>query len=363
MSLTPSSIIGLVSWDYSRPKGGMGRSLQGIVDALRRGGFPIRVFAPYSEDRKTASFLRFTHRFGGHLLFSFLLPFVLSRRLQHDRIHHLLVPVGPGGIFLVRRPPVPTVAIVYHSYAQQAALVPGQWWKRIFQPFEARTLSFCNHIICFSEDTKRALMDAYSLTSDCITVLPHAMSIPHTMNSSRNPMLCVCIARLEARKGVDILLHAWPTILQSFPHAQLVLVGDGVQRKNIDRFIGNTHGVVRQTNLSKDVLQALLQRASIAFCPAYLEGFGLACVEAMAAGCTVIASDVDGLRQLIVPGKTGLLVPAGDSEACASAAIGVLAHPEISGQIGENAKKSIQKMCNPTAADHALCALANRLFA
>lgn len=363
MSLTPSSTIGLLAWDYGRPKGGMGRSLQGIVDTLRRGGFPIRVLAPYSEDRKTASFLRFTHRFGGHLLFSLLLPFVLSRRVQHDHIHHLLVPVGPGGIFLVRRPPVPTVAIVYHSYAQQAALVPGQWWKRIFQPFEARTLSFSNHIICFSDDTKKALMHVYAMPSSSITVLPHAVSMDSAHHLQRDPLLCVCVARLEARKGVDVLLRAWPAIMQRVPDAQLVIVGDGVQRKKIDRLIAQTTGVQRQTNLSSEALQTLLQRAHIAFCPAYLEGFGLACAEAMAAGCTVITSDVDGLRQLIAQGQTGILVPAGDSEALAYATIGVFTNPEISIQLGACAKKSIQTLGDPDSASSKLCECIHSLFA
>lgn len=363
MSLMPNAIIGVLSWDYLQPKGGMGRSLQWIVQALRRDGLSVRAVAPCVDHQCDISFLSWTRRYGGHVLFSFLLPFALARHIRRAGITQMLCPIGPGGIFWFCHPPVPTIAIVYHSYWQQAALVPGQRWKKLFCLLERRSLSFCSDIFCFSIDTKHALVDAYGLDPTHIIVLPHAVSFPEHRFPAKQSMLCVCVARLEARKGVEVLLRAWPTIVQHVPHARLIVVGDGVLQHSIDRCIRATVGAERRSHVSQETLHALLQEAQIAFFPAYLEGFGLACAEAMIAGCAVIASDVDGLRRFIQQGENGMLVAAGDTHALAAAAIHLLQHPHVAQQMGERAMKHIRTVVNPLDADRAVCHAVRSLFA
>ncbi len=373
--------IGLLTWDYGKPKGGMGRSLQHIVEVLRsvhvgappsvlagppsseawrpalesNGSAPVKtvsILAPCPGESGDDPLLRFTARFGGQILFSLLLPFVLERRLRG--LDRLLLPVGPGGVLLLSKPSVESVAIVYHSYAQQSALVPGQRWKKMFCPFERRTLSFCSKIICVCDDTKQALMRAYEIDPSNIIVVPHAVA-PSAVQAMRDPLLCVCVARLEARKGVDVLLRAWPQIHHMVPDARLVIVGDGVQREKIDRMIGKLTGVERRSSLPQKELDLLLAQASVAFCPAYLEGFGLACAEAMLAGCCVIASNTDGLRSLI-DDECGILVPPGDHAAFADAAIRALRNADLRTSISHAAVKRIKILCDPATADAAFIA-------
>jgi glycosyltransferase involved in cell wall biosynthesis len=368
MSGMHNKTLGVLSWDYGRPKGGMGRSLQTIAAALQRGGFSLRVIATCAGDAPDDPFLRITRHIGGQVLFSLLLPFTLNRRLRRTKqgeqaADQLLLPVGPGGVLLLRRLPVPVTAIVYHSYAQQAALVPGQWWKKIFCPFEKRTLRFCTHILCFSDDTRRALIGAYGIENARITVLPHPVAVSETSSVERDPLLCLCVARLDQRKGVGDLLRAWPSIHSQHPQARLVLVGDGSQRRMIDRLIARTTNVERRSTVTQQELDTLLARAQVAFCPAYLEGFGLACAEAMAAGCCVIASDADGLRQLVVQGESGVLVPAGDCDALAAAAVGVLSDPEQAHRLGKAAVARIRSVCDVVTAERKLCDAVRSRFA
>lgn len=112
--------------------------------------------------------------------------------------------------------------------------------------------------------------------------------------------------------------------------------------------------VERRASVSQRELGDLLSRAQIAFCPAYLEGFGLACAEAMAAGCVTIASDADGLRQLVHDG-TGVLVPAGDTAALASATDAILSDRSRMQQLSADGAAFIRDACDPVSADRALC--------
>lgn len=341
--------IGLVTWDYSNPKGGMGRSLQWIADELRAClsgrqvvGCRLLVFTPTKKV------------WGGQIFFSFLLLFTLHRWMRNHAIHRLLLPVGPGGVFLLRKTRVKIASIVYHTYKQQSQLVPGQWWKKLFVPLERRTLRMSSDILCFAEDTMRVLVQEYGIAPEKIHLLPHAINLAAwEFHGEKDSRLCVCVARLEKRKGVDALMKAWPLVIEKIPDAKLAIVGQGVQSKNIDAAIKNIgSSVVRHSSLSQKEIQSLVQRASIALCPAYLEGFGLAAAEAMAAQCCMIASDTDGLRNLIDE-RTGILVKAGDGAALADAMIHALSHENIRITLGKNAHAWISEHCNPqTASAH-----------
>ncbi len=325
--------VGLISWDFALRKGGMGRSLAWIASALREGGIVVRVGSPVVGDTERA-LLPVTRCIGGHLLFSLLLPPVLRRWIARNGVNRLLLPVGPGGVLLWGRPPMPFDAVVYHTYLQQWRAVPGQRWKRVFVPLERRMLRRAERIFCFCEDTARVLRENMGIAGEKVRVLPHAVAwkgegCEGGQESKKREKgqkgLCVCIARLEERKGVRVLLKAWKIVVQHVPDARLVIVGRGKQARCIDRLIATVGPSVRRVpHLPQTELQALVLQAAIALCPAYLEGFGLAAAEAMAAGTAVIASDVDGLRSLIVHEHTGLLVPAGDAPSLSAAIVRLL---------------------------------------
>lgn len=305
----------------------MGRSLQWMADALRRAGGVV-VIATTENSAHTDAICTFSRAFGGHLLFSLCLPFRLASWIRRRGIETLLLPVGPGGVFLLRGAHVRrTIAVVYHTYLQQASSVPGQAWKRVFLPLERSTLARADRILCFSPDTKQALLEHYRIAPDRLTLLAHGIDVDPWMAhpSEKEKGLCVCIARLEARKGVEVLLAAWKQVILRVPSARLLLIGKGVLASRIDatiRALGSS--IMRRENVSPDVLRETVARAVIAVVPSYLEGFGLAAAEAMAGAAACIASDVDGLRSLIVHQETGVLVPPGNPHALADAIVDLL---------------------------------------
>jgi len=90
-----------------------------------------------------------------------------------------------------------------------------------------------------------------------------------------------------------------------------------------------------------DELLRLYERAAVVACPSRREGFGVACLEAMAAGRPVVASSVGGLRDLVVDGETGLLVPPGDVAALRAALEQLLGDAGLRERLGRAARERV----------------------
>jgi len=86
-------------------------------------------------------------------------------------------------------------------------------------------------------------------------------------------------------------------------------------------------------------LEGLYARAAVVACPSRREGFGVACLEAMAHARPVVATDVGGLRDLVVDGKTGLVVPPRDPVALREALERLLADRELRCRLGGAARE------------------------
>ena len=132
----------------------------------------------------------------------------------------------------------------------------------------------------------------------------------------------VSIGRFSEQKGQLVLIEAMAQIVKEHPKAQLTLVGDGEMRPQIEAAI-NTHGLDKNITLTgwlseEDVHRELI-RAQALVMPSFAEGLPMVIMEAMAAGRPVIATYIAGIPELVQPGKTGWLVPAGDAGALAEA--------------------------------------------
>jgi glycosyltransferase involved in cell wall biosynthesis len=116
--------------------------------------------------------------------------------------------------------------------------------------------------------------------------------------------------RLELIKGVNHLIEALSVLAPEFPDLRLEIAGDGSLR-------GDLELRCRQLRLSDIVsflgwrndLPSVMAGWDVFVLPSLNEGFGVAALEAMAAGLPVIASDVGGLSELVENGETGWLVP------------------------------------------------------
>ncbi len=178
-----------------------------------------------------------------------------------------------------------------------------------------------------SAERRRTTRDALSLAHTALYVPPGSP-------------LVVYAGRLHPGKGLDELLSAWTKVLARWPDGRLWLVGEGPHRAALV-------AEIERLGLSATVVLAgvfqqiddLLAAADLFVLPSHQEGMSLALLEAMAAGVPIVATDIPGNRELIAPGRQGLLVPPRRVEPLAAAMLRILDDPRAAEDLGEAARE------------------------
>ena len=145
----------------------------------------------------------------------------------------------------------------------------------------------------------------------------------------------VHVARLNEVKDQATLLKASRLVLDLNPTFVLDLVGDGEMRAELELLaedLGMSHAV--NFHGFHDNVERFLRQANVFVLSSVSEGIAITLLEAMAAGLPVVATDVGGNREVVIPGETGLLVPPSDPIALAQAMIELLSNPERSMRMG-----------------------------
>jgi colanic acid/amylovoran biosynthesis glycosyltransferase len=153
---------------------------------------------------------------------------------------------------------------------------------------------------------------------------PHLFSKPQPLPSG--PLRLVNIGRLSEQKGQLLLVEAMATAVLSVPDLHLTLVGDGALRPQIEAAItsfGLKSHITLTGWLDEAGVRAQLASSHALVLPSFAEGLPMVVMEAMASARLVIATYVAGIPELVKPGYTGWLVPAGDIAALSDAIITV----------------------------------------
>jgi glycosyltransferase involved in cell wall biosynthesis len=134
------------------------------------------------------------------------------------------------------------------------------------------------------------------------------------------------VARLDAIKDHETLLGAYRLLHRQIPDSELWIIGDGALRGSLEeRAI--QYGIAASTRFfgnRTDIPELLGQMDVYAFSTTRDEGFGIALIEAMAAGVPVVATDVPACREVLAGGEAGVLVPPADPKSLADAIIDML---------------------------------------
>lgn len=136
---------------------------------------------------------------------------------------------------------------------------------------------------------------------------------PRVRTRAVEPRIAV-VSRLVSHKRFDLLLDALPELRGRWPHLRVDVAGDGPERAALEaraQRLGLQGVVTFHGFVSAEQRQRLLRSAWLTTSPSQAEGWGLTIIEANAEGLPAVAFDVPGLRDSVVDGTTGWLVPRG----------------------------------------------------
>jgi glycosyltransferase involved in cell wall biosynthesis len=136
------------------------------------------------------------------------------------------------------------------------------------------------------------------------------------------------VARLFHLKGHEYVIDAMPSVLMRFPNARFLFVGDGILRNDLAaraRSLGVPDSAIIFAGLveSHDVPAMISAMDLLVHC-SLREGLARVLPQALLAGVPVVSFDVDGAKEVVVPGQTGWLLPPKDTRALADAIISAL---------------------------------------
>jgi glycosyltransferase involved in cell wall biosynthesis len=195
-------------------------------------------------------------------------------------------------------------------------------------------------LVGVSEGVRQSLL-AQGLPADKTIAIPNGIALARFAEPGgvREAGL-VMSARFARQKDHATLIDAMALLAARQVHARLQLAGTGP-------LLGRMQARVARLGLGEQVrflghhadMPGLLRSQAVYVLATHFEGMPLALVEAMAAGCACIASDVIGVRGVIEHGVTGLLVPEGDAPALADAIARLLGEPALAARLGAAARE------------------------
>lgn len=294
-------------YDVARP-GGVQTQARELVDALGAGGDDARLVAAGSPG-VGASVLVPGNRSRAPITLD---PRAVGRVKQVlatvdvVHVHEPFMPLVGWGALGADRPLVAT----FHS-------APARWTRALYRvgaPLGRRILAG-RVVTAVSPVAAQALPASWGP----VTIIPNGLDVSaYERSVPRDPHRVVFVGRDEPRKGLDVLVEAWPRIREAEPAARLRVVGAIRPPQPGIEYLGRVDEATKREELA---------RASVFVAPNLGgESFGMVVAEAMAAGCAPVVSDLPAFRW--VAGEGARRVPEGDPEALAVAVTDLLADPD-----------------------------------
>jgi phosphatidyl-myo-inositol alpha-mannosyltransferase len=257
--------------------------------------------------------------------------FRIRRVLERERfdlihVHEPMTPIpGVAALALARCPIVAT----FHASGELAWLKPGRHlWGFL--------MGRIDHRIAVSEPARASVSRYFPGDYDLI---PNGVFVPERADAGRREEQIVFVGRQEPRKGLQVLLRAWPEIRRRTGVRLRVVGADPLAvRLLFARLRVPDDGVDVIGFLSQEALTAELVAAKALVAPSLGgESFGMVLTRAFACATPVVASDISGYRGVMEP-EAGRLVPAGEPAALADAVVELLADEQAREQLGRSAR-------------------------
>ena len=266
-------------------------------------------------------------------------------------IIHVVNPavLGLAGIIHSKIHNIPLVAS-YHTHLPQylqhygLGMLEGLLWELLKAAHNQAALNLCTSTAMVEELTARGIerVDLWQRGVDTELFHPSLVSEQMRQKLSQNNLeapLLLYVGRLSAEKEIERI----KPILEGIPEARLALVGDGPHREALEKhFVGtNTYFVGYLTGT--DLASAFASADAFVF-PSRTETLGLVLLEAMAAGCPVVAARSGGIPDIVTDGVNGYLFdPKSDDAGAIAATMRLLEEKEEREIIRQNARQEAER--------------------
>lgn len=240
----------------------------------------------------------------------------------------------------------------YLASDQARAIHHVEWWLA----FESWRVIAC------SQYMRDEISDYFQCPQDKIDVIPNGVETARfdqllgkdlsrfrTMYALPFEQIVFSVGRIVYEKGLHVLVRAMPLVLARQPAAKLVVAGKGPELNDL-RSLAWSEGVGEKVLftgfISDDDRDQLFKIADCAVFPSLYEPFGIVALEAMAAQCPVVVSEVGGLKDVVQHAKTGITVYPDDPESLAWGILHTLQQPEWAAARVANAYRVVHEEYN-----------------
>ncbi|PSF39214.1 glycosyl transferase [Aphanothece hegewaldii CCALA 016] len=270
-------------------------------------------------------------------------------KFNPDLIHVVNPAVlGVGGIYYAKKMGIPLVAS-YHThlpqYLQHYGLgsLEGLLWELLKLGHNQAELNLCTSTAMVNELVNHGIerVDLWQRGVDTELFQPHLASDQMRWRLSQghpNSPLLLYVGRVSAEKQIDQI----KPVLETIPDARLAIVGNGPHRESLEaHFAGTkTHFV---GYLQGEELASAFASADAFVFPSRTETLGLVLLEAMAAGCPVVAAASGGIPDIVTDGVNGYLFDPNDPHGAIKATQRLLAAPSEREYLRQNARLEAER--------------------
>lgn len=269
----------------------------------------------------------------------------LYPRFPFDIIHaHVALPDGNAALRLKEKFKKPLVVTI-HGRDFAHTLLKNKRCNRAVRD----VLAGAGRVITVSDKLKKVARENVTQPSKVRTI-HNGITVPKLIEASRNKKTpaggrtILSVSNLIDLKGIDYNLRAVAKLVEKYPDLRYIVVGDGVERKNLKHLAADLKiegRVIFKGQLPHDQVLELMGEADIFSLPSWNEAFGVVYLEAMAAGTPIVACRGAGIEDVIEDRKTGMLVEPRDLADLTRAIDYLLSSPREAQSMGALGRKLV----------------------
>jgi glycogen(starch) synthase len=378
----------MLSWEYTpHIVGGLGKHVVEIVPELVAAGVEVHLVVPNLSDgafneplllpdgspatngsqvyRVNASGMQgdfFSNTWHDNILVTEFGHQLIRHEGGFDLIHDHDWLSGFAGIALKREHHIPLVATIHATemgrnrgnlYGEmQRSIHQAEWWLT----YEAWRIITCSQYMAWEA------MNYFGAPAAKVDVIPNGVDTRRfdalqgmDLSSFRlawarpDQPIVYYVGRMVPEKGLSVIIDSVPHVLKDWPGVKFVLAGGGGYANDLKRQaqdLGVADNVIFPGRVSDEVRDGLFMVADCAVFPSLYEPFGIVALEAMAANCPVVVSDVGGLAEVVDNHETGIKVYPDDPKSLAWGILHTIRNPQWSRQRVENAARVVREQYN-----------------